>query len=106
MDNKYITAIVEEIWIVENPVAFEAGGDSVFFFILKTSEGYLDTKGLLRRSVINWLESLSDISECEFPVDCLNKGSIYLSCPEQYPHLKATKIENVKHYLLAYKLSS
>lgn len=106
MDNKYTTAIVEEIWIVENPVAFEAGGDSVFFFILRTSEGYLETKGLLRRNVIDWLENLSDVAECEFPADCLNKDSIYLSSPEKHPHLKITKIENIKHYSLAHKLSS
>ena len=87
---------IEDVWMVKNPCAFEGeGADPVYFFIIKTSSGYIQTKGMLARGVSNVLEILSrDLKE---GLSVGTRPSLELDKPvifnkEMYPHLIVTKI--------------
>ena len=87
---------IEDVWMVKNPCAFEGvGTEPVYFFIIKTSSGYIQTKGMLSRGVSNVLEILTRDFKEGLPVG--TRPSLELDKPvifdkEIYPHLIVTKI--------------
>lgn len=90
---------IEDVWMVKNPCAFDGGieADPVYFFVIKTSSGYLQTKGMLARGVSHVLELITrDLKEGMLEEDRI-KPDYELDKPvifnkEMYPHLIVTKI--------------
>lgn len=91
---------IEDVWMVKNPCAFDSytETDPVYFFILKTSSGYLQTKGMLSRGVSHILELITrDLKEGMLEENSRTRPDYELDKPvifnkEMYPHLVVTKI--------------
>ena len=90
---------IEDVWMVKNPCAFDSytETDPVYFFIIKTSSGYLQTKGMLGRGVPNVLEVLARDIEKGLWIDGRVSHDFELDEPtifnnEVYPHLIVTRI--------------